>query len=166
MFNMLLSGPRLPGPGLRDQGTGDCPAHGGAGNQPSVARPLTESMRAAFAGHLFRPDGAGAEHGALPAIRDAPRFRDWRGVTTAFQACTLASTRAARLLGWRPGASARAPHACAFPAGAENRKAARIPLHSARTISRAGDWKAAADHPIDRGAWKALRPRPPGPVPL
>ena len=42
-----------------------------------------------------------------------------------------------------------------FPAGAENRKAARIPSTSLH-ISRAEDWKAAADHPIDRGGWEVF----------
>lgn len=40
-------------------------------------------------------------------------------------------------------------------AGAENRKAYRIPSTSLH-ISRTEDWKAAADHPIDRGAWEVF----------
>ena len=39
--------------------------------------------------------------------------------------------------------------------GAENRKAARIPSTSLH-ICRAGDWEAAADRPIDRGAWEVF----------
>ena len=42
-------------------------------------------------------------------------------------------------------------YAAARKAGAENRKANRIPSTSLH-ISRTEDWKAAADHPIDRGA--------------
>jgi hypothetical protein len=39
--------------------------------------------------------------------------------------------------------------------GAENRKAARIPSTSLH-ISRAEDWEAAAERPIDRGAWEVF----------
>ncbi len=46
-------------------------------------------------------------------------------------------------------------YAAARKTGAENRKAARIPSTSLH-ISRAEDWEAAADRPIDRGAWEVF----------
>ncbi len=74
-------------------------------------------------------------------------------VTTAFQTGTLAFTGVMATglvagLGW---VYAR----LLFPAGAENRKAARIPSTSLH-ISRTEDWEAAADHPIDQGAWEVF----------
>ena len=74
-------------------------------------------------------------------------------VTTAFQTGTLAFTGVMATglvagLGW---VYAR----LLFPAGAENRKAARIPSTSLH-ISRTEDCEAAADHPIDQGAWEAF----------
>jgi hypothetical protein len=74
-------------------------------------------------------------------------------VTTAFQTGTLAFTGviAAGLAAGLCWVYAR----LLSPAAAENRKAARIPstrLH----ISRAEDWEATADHPIDRGAWEVF----------
>jgi hypothetical protein len=74
-------------------------------------------------------------------------------VTTAFQAGTLAFTgvMATGLVAGLCWVYAR----LLSPAGAENRKAARIPSMSLH-ISRTEDWKAAADHPIDRGAWEVF----------
>ena len=46
-------------------------------------------------------------------------------------------------------------YAASRKTAAENRKAARIPSTSLH-ISRAEDWKAAADHPIDQGGWEAF----------
>jgi hypothetical protein len=46
-------------------------------------------------------------------------------------------------------------YAASRTTGAENRKAARIPSASLH-ISRAEDWEAAADHPIDRGVWEVF----------
>jgi hypothetical protein len=74
-------------------------------------------------------------------------------VTTAFQAGTLAFTgvMAISLVGGLGWIYAR----LVFRAGAENRKAARIPaaiLH----ISRTQDWEAATGQPIDRGAWEVF----------
>jgi hypothetical protein len=74
-------------------------------------------------------------------------------VTTAFQAGTLAftgviATGLAAGLCWL-----YARLLC--PAGAENRKAARIPRTSLH-ISLAENWEATAEHPIDRGAWEVL----------
>jgi hypothetical protein len=74
-------------------------------------------------------------------------------VTTAFQTGTLAFTgvMAAGLVAGLCWVYAR----LLSPAGAENRKAARIPSTSLH-ISRTADWEAAADHPIDRGAWEVF----------
>jgi hypothetical protein len=74
-------------------------------------------------------------------------------VTTAFQAGTLAFTgvMAAGLVAGLCWVYAR----LLSPAGAENRKAARIPSTSLH-ISRTEDWEAAADHPIDQGTWEVF----------
>ena len=74
-------------------------------------------------------------------------------VTTAFQTGTLAFTgvMATGLVAGLCWVYAR----LLFSAGAENRKAARIPSTSLH-ISRAEDWEAAADRPIDRGAWEVF----------
>jgi hypothetical protein len=73
-------------------------------------------------------------------------------VTTAFQNGTLAF---GGVLCLAMVALLVRIYAAARKTGAENRKAARIPstrLH----ISRAEDWEAAADHPIDRGGWEVF----------
>ena len=74
-------------------------------------------------------------------------------VTTAFQTGTLAFTgvMAAGLVAGLCWIYAR----LLAPAGAENRKTARIPSTSLH-ISRADDWKATTDRPIDRGAWEVF----------
>ena len=73
-------------------------------------------------------------------------------VTTAFQNGTLAF---GGVLCLSMAAVLVRIYAAARKTGAENRKAARIPSTSLH-ISRAEDWKAAAERPIDRGAWEAF----------
>jgi hypothetical protein len=46
-------------------------------------------------------------------------------------------------------------YAASRKTGAENREASRMPFTSLH-ISRSEDWKAAADHPIDQGAWEVF----------
>jgi hypothetical protein len=73
-------------------------------------------------------------------------------VTTAFQNGTLAF---GSVLCLAMVAVLVRIYAATRKTGAENRKAARIPSTSLH-ISRTEDWKAAADHPIDRGAWEVF----------
>jgi hypothetical protein len=73
-------------------------------------------------------------------------------VTTAFQNGTLAF---GSVLCLAMVAVLVRIYAAARKTGAENRKAARIPSTSLH-ISRAEDWQAAADHPIDRGGWEVF----------
>ena len=73
-------------------------------------------------------------------------------VTTAFQNGTLAF---GSVLCLAMVAVLVRIYAATRKTGAENRKAARIPSTSLH-ISRAEDWKAAADHPIDRGGWEVF----------
>ena len=82
-------------------------------------------------------------------------------VTTAFQAGTLAFTgvMATGLVAGLCWTYAR----LLFPAGAENRKTARIPSTSLH-ISRTEDWEAAAGHPIDQGAWEVFATTRPCPA--
>jgi hypothetical protein len=73
-------------------------------------------------------------------------------VTTAFQNGTLAF---GGVLCLAMVAVLVRIYAAARKTGAENRKAARIPSTSLH-ISRAEDWEAAAERPIDRGAWEVF----------
>ena len=73
-------------------------------------------------------------------------------VTTAFQNGTLAF---GSVLWLAMVAGLVRIYAAARKTGAENRKAARIPSTSLH-ISRAEDWEAASDRPIDRGAWEVF----------
>jgi hypothetical protein len=73
-------------------------------------------------------------------------------VTTAFQNGTLAF---GSVLCLAMVAVLVRIYAAARKTGAENRKAARIPSTSLH-ISRAEDWEAAAERPIDRGAWEVF----------